>query len=993
MSTRIHCVVGDEQNPQRFHIQINASDGLHVEDIKQKIAIELCVPLALIRLFLPDEIQLTDDILHSGGGCSKLLSSFRKRMPLRVRLVPNVREGAEISNSDDIESNFSESDIESSPIDSDNSDTDGSDNDKSETGNDNAITDPETLWRTLGAAFHQARPAGLDGRSLDLCMFRPIYHAKRIRKAMCLLYRHFTSDPSECVLLKDILVQPHERSDLVVNTIAGYVQIGKTRIGACAAYLLCYMCSLVPCIFVRSQGGADSMDNFRATISDIAEEAITFLTSQINAGMIDLQLHELRFFRPSVMETRDFVDTDISDVRFGERANGLMIIGRQNASTIVRLFGETQRTRNTPVHRRSLAELIRGSAVMNFGNTMKRYALIFDEDDAAQGSAGRDKTKTDIANYCQKMPIQKLMLRLSASRNATISRELSEDDGDTESEPEQEADPETESSSRSEPDVSYQQLITTDTVRATAACVLQMSASWLTNEIYASEKYRQKTRVLQVPVPENYVGFWPNAENRRAVVIKTIPSALPTPRKVKVPSLPKKQRLSAAKYSIACGKYERDLSAFERYVELRSVYDQCRPWYKHEAGLRQMFAHCFEAYSIPQTSHISIHINTQATTYNANQRSLADTILSEFGARVPIIVFAYNQDSGKLVLLMSKHENWSRNTGQAVTSDHLKGMIAGTSLSHANDVILKDEEQLTEVLEFDHCFHVGLKCNKLRIQRAYSIIYGVFESLHTKPFVVSITGALGGRAFTMKTTDHRYPLTDQFFDAAVRTHMERLLQYTGRICSKDSLVGLERRCWMSKHWKNELYLAIELYAEVASLFHRHPDSELSDLLKSISERQYPALYKYAHNSNGVEISRPAVINPVKHKIKKIARTASEVNVQVTQLEAVLAALNWLREASALTIVDYLESSHNAIPYRTHEELKDMHIRNTSFVFQITSGQSIRDAMRGRVQKALQVLKQDSGRIGRRIHEHVKGASARGKIYRLGTRDACDICNS
>ena len=98
---------------------------------------------------------------------------------------------------------------------------------------------------------------------------------------------------------------------------------------------------------------------------------------------------------------------------------------------------------------------------------------------------------------------------------------------------------------------------------------------------------------------------------------------------------------------------------------------------------------------------------------------------------------------------------------------------------------------------FKHCgltddsdgYVITLKCEDLRIQRVYSIIYGIF--------------------------------------------MERILQYTGRICSKDDAVSLIRRLWLPEPWKDALFQTIRFYAEVAALFQRHPDSEFRSLLKIV----------------------------------------------------------------------------------------------------------------------------------------------------------------
>ena len=906
-----------------------------------------------VVLHLPNGSELMDDDMDDRRVC-EALSMVTKATPLHAHVVHRKTEG-ETSETDGDET------VQISETDEDEDESD------EETAPSDSLHGGERgePWSKLGYALPEPRGNALDETALDMSMFAPQYHTEGFRKALCLLYAHLTAETPATEPLSMLLVQKKERTDLKVNTLAGYVQVGKTLCGATAAYLLCYACSLVPVIFVRGPGGGDSMDNFRAAIEGVATRATRYLRGKIDSGDITIASHMLGFFRPTLHNAQD-----LSDITYGRRTCGLVIIARQNPSAIQKLFGETRQTRKTAAAgQQSFADQARRCLALSFGTTMKRYALVCDEDDAAQGSAGRDATRTDHANYRYIMPIRPVMLRIGGGRVGP--RPLPNATPVSDSEPDRDSDGDL------DPDgaVSFKEIISTDSVRATAACVIQISASWLTNETFESSRYRQKTRVIVLPVPPTYMGIWPDGHDERKVIVETVAEALPIPRAKRAhPRKPKRTKSQSARaYAAGLAKYEERLAEFEEHSTRRAEYLECPAWYRHKAGLSEMFEDCLNRTG---SDHVSIHINTPSTASNANQASLATHIIDRYGREKPMVTFAYNQESAKaLVLRLSKHVAWVIEP----TAEGLEEMLQGRD----GPILNRSEEALTDIEEDDDMFFITLTCATLRLQRTYSIIFALFERHQTQPFVVCVTGHLGGRAFTFKTIDHRYPLTDQFFDTTCY-HMERLLQYPGRIASIDELMLLVRRLWIPRRCKEALYRTIRVYAEVAALYKRYPDSEFADLLTKINTRDYPNMCAYFNRDVKLHISRPKVhTDSLKRKHSATALEAQTENVVETQENAVVRALQVLRHASASDIKVYLRNSGNLVDIPNRGDLTGQHITRANFITTAGSGSIVNLIIR-----SLNNAK-GHGRVHTCVSQQDLG---RKKIWACGRREDCGTCS-
>lgn len=702
----------------------------------------------------------------------------------------------------------------------------------------------------------RCRLDSMDNMLVDLSMFSTPYQTEAIKEAVCAVYAFF-AESEDLSYLSKLVVQSPNREDITVNTLAGYVQLGKTIGGAAAAFLLSY-CSLVPVVFVREKGGDESMDNFARAIASISADVVCHLRSKIRKGDLMLEEHQLPFFAPDVMTAADYVAKDVAEMGYGHRRSGLIILGRQNVSTVEKLFNSSVKKGVT-----SFTDGMRRHAVMDFGTNMKRYALICDEDDAAQGSAGRDATRTDVVNYQQERNFSRLMLRFRVNGPVVSIQPQNDDNVVDDDDDEEDEDEEEDHADTVDTEViPFQKLINRQTVRCTAACIIQISATWIANELYSRDKYRQKTRIIPMPVSEKYVGIWPpDCPRSRQVEVHTVEPARKPPRR---PTKPKPSKRGAKTEAILARKrlYDENMQVYDSQ---REAYLKCKPWYAHQLGLETMFENIFSRWAT--APHVSVHINTHKTTNNFSQDLLAHKILDRFGDQAPLISFAYNQlSAADMKLYISNHRNW----------------LPENELRLALGRILRDNEKCNGIVRTDgisgYVVSLRFKNRALKIQRVYSIVYALFEHMRIKPFVVCNTGALGGRAFTLKTEDHRYPLTDQYFDAsqAKTTHMERLLQYTGRIASKDDEVHLVRHLWLPLVWREKLYEAIRFYAEVLALYSRYPDSEFHTILDMVDGRR-DGVVQHAFLEEATELSRPKIVRPLKEQLRTRVKRATRIN--------------------------------------------------------------------------------------------------------------------
>lgn len=199
-----------------------------------------------------------------------------------------------------------------------------------------------------------------------------------------------------------------------------------------------------------------------------------------------------------------------------------------------------------------------------------------------------------------------------------------------------------------------------------------------------------------------------------------------------------------------------------------------------------------------ETKHIkvpykSVLINTAQTRHrNESQETTASEIRdslnmvsSTFGT-MKYVVFAYNG--------LTKKPKRREGSGELLVSKLYSNSIdilMEFSRINGNEITYINDEETSGSVSFS--LESGRNDEFCSIRDIYDKIFISIENTmrsRDKWMIVAVSGVMASRGTSFKTTDHRYPLTDLYYETSTPTsknakHYEASLEEIGRLCSKD----------------------------------------------------------------------------------------------------------------------------------------------------------------------------------------------------------------
>jgi hypothetical protein len=449
--------------------------------------------------------------------------------------------------------------------------------------------------------------------------------------AVCELYRFLVQEKGFGVL-RELICQEGDTSAIVANILAGRTQCGKSMCIAAGLYLYAIGCGVIGLGLVRSQGGDESMLAISKALDKVSEMCVAHLSRREVFQLLpkgNLQRRDIKkhFTAKALTVTefkKEFVTAgDEHRYRLGELHKPIIVLGRQNASTIRNLFNKPNssfiNTLNTHVK----------DGESQYNHLKMRVAIFSDEDDEVASSASRTSTARELANYHDKIKCN------------VVSKQ--DENSDTSSDSDSEL-----SKHERERDLNGKELIQEIqvTVRGGAKLVVGVTATWFNLVLIKTEEFEQHVNVIELPVPNNYVGYFIDTEvphSAQNIEINIVDPCVST----------------------------RGASTYE----------------KHKKPLQHILSSLTFEYNLNQAEnngqHVSFHINTKNTNQNKHQEELVkDTIdLLSTGCdngvhTAPAIGFVHNQQESRLFYLsQSMHdelESWAHGEGKTVVEFYRK---------------------------------------------------------------------------------------------------------------------------------------------------------------------------------------------------------------------------------------------------------------------------------------------------------------------------------
>jgi hypothetical protein len=232
---------------------------------------------------------------------------------------------------------------------------------------------------------------------------------------------------------------------------------------------------------------------------------------------------------------------------------------------------------------------------------------------------------------------------------------------------------------------------------------------------------------------------------------------------------------------------------------------------------------------------------------------------------------------------------------------------------------------------------------------------------------------LGGRALTLKDSDHEYPLTDQYTEAAPTWRHGNQIQKYGRLCSvgRDGSPLVKRRLWCTQETKDMLRNAVKFEAEARKLYVENKNRKGLDFATAVynmTAKEHPTmLFEFA---NPTLIAQPKVINQVRTDLEEIAlrvNTGAQMDVDEQDMEDIQHQVTVVIDAMGIKpkrywtvaeIVDLL--SKNGQLYK--DSVHSASIPEDAFVYKNTPAICVQIALNSAVSENLVDRKQDKYRI-------------------------------
>ncbi|KAL0485672.1 hypothetical protein AKO1_003335 [Acrasis kona] len=566
------------------------------------------------------------------------------------------------------------------------------------------------------------------------------------------------------------------------------MSMGLSKVGVC---------------LVRNVGGDDSMNNIKEDLNSVKKSCV----NHIIKNEPKLKKNKSRsLLKKEIKKEFNVTITDYKNKKFvynfGDLHGAIVLLGRQNKATLDKQFLEVSKNDN-PNLIEALNKHDHDSGEIEGG--MCRFFVVTDECDEMAASSNRDKNLTE-KNFMH-TGIVGHRRSLDNCANASDSS-----DSETDSEPD-----EYQQTNPDKRDISFQDFIECGSMHEKSYCLVGVSATWHPSVLVNPDsKIKQRVNVIDLPVSKNYVGFSTekNQLNTRSVIIEEVNEC-------------------------------RDLK------ESKDVYDA------HSGALDKIIQSLVERYNSnnidevniksPQ-NHISLLINTRIIqNSNTVQLELAEALRNKLDSwdcsnvddlkeGVPAVVFVYNQtpESGSLYLtdeLCSILEE----KGEKI-DDILKKIARNVTTDINTDQNSNDVEIKFNFNEDIQIINIESKPSKLRklVSTVYDCAYALFSECEINPFVVCITGRMGGRGLRLKDSKHRYVLTDQYIESGRKWTMAYLIQASGRITSKDKSKA-ERRLWCPKDTRELLELAIDFEMEMRKLYQLDNQGRGLELIEALKK--------------------------------------------------------------------------------------------------------------------------------------------------------------
>lgn len=157
------------------------------------------------------------------------------------------------------------------------------------------------------------------------------------------------------------------------------------------------------------------------------------------------------------------------------------------------------------------------------------------------------------------------------------------------------------------------------------------------------------------------------------------------------------------------------------------------------------------------------------------------------------------------------------------------------------------------------------------------IIIVLCQILEISPFIIGLTGAMGGRGIGFKSSEYTHPLTDGYFSNILnnekKVHFEALIQQIGRLFGCDDSADTERTMHVSYEDSLHIYDALDYYNELRMILKDNMDD--IDFLET---------FRKMFDNNGVEsiahkviadqlsLTRPAVQKHYDPLLKQLYET-------------------------------------------------------------------------------------------------------------------------
>jgi hypothetical protein len=193
---------------------------------------------------------------------------------------------------------------------------------------------------------------------------------------------------------------------------------------------------------------------------------------------------------------------------------------------------------------------------------------------------------------------------------------------------------------------------------------------------------------------------------------------------------------------------------------------------------------------------------------------------------------------------------------------------------------------LVELLPKGHAIGTRHKSNMTKLEftssnvnEIYSAIWNFCQQFEIiKPIIVCVSGKLASRGTSFKTLDHKYPLTDLYYQTSQCTfHYEQILQDIGRLSSIDDET-IDRIIHVNSNDRSRINEAIRYYYTAYKFFENHQQLNTPMILKDIFTKCKPTLdqipleqltefiEKYSNTSQNVKITRDKVSKPTAEMI-------------------------------------------------------------------------------------------------------------------------------